>query len=59
MKRLEEANASLTEKVEQLMVDKTQKEEEDIYVDMVLNEEELQKTIRKLTRKLKIERQLT
>ena len=59
MQKLEEVNASLTEKVSQLMVDKAQQEEEDIYVDMVLNEEKLQKTIRKLTRKLKIERQLT
>jgi len=58
MQKLEEVNASLTEKVAQLMVDKAQREEEDIYVDMVLNEEKLQKTIRKLTRKLKIERQL-
>ena len=59
MQKLEEVNASLTEKVAQLMADKIQKEEEDIYVDMVLNEEKLQKTIRKLTRKLKMERQLT
>ena len=58
MQKLEEVNASLTEKVAQLMVNKAQQEEEDIYVDMVLNEEKLQKTIRKLTRKLKIERQL-
>jgi len=58
MQKLEEVNVSLTEKVAQLMVDKAQREEEDIYVDMVLNEEKLQKTIRKLTRKLKIERQL-
>jgi len=58
MQKLEEVNVSLTEKVAQLMVDKAQQEEEDIYVDMVLNEEKLQKTIRKLTRKLKIERQL-
>ena len=58
MQKLEEVNASLTEKVAQLMVDKAQREEEDIYVDMVLNEEKLQKTMRKLTRKLKIERQL-
>lgn len=58
MQKLEEVNASLTEKVAQLMVNKAQREEEDIYVDMVLNEEKLQKTIRKLTRKLKIERQL-
>ena len=59
MQKLVEVNASLTEKVAQLMADKIQKEEEDIYVDMVLNEEKLQKTIRKLTRKLKMERQLT
>jgi len=58
MQKLEEVNVSLTEKVAQLMVNKAQEEEEDIYVDMVLNEEKLQKTIRKLTRKLKIERQL-
>ena len=58
MQKLEEVNVSLTEKVAQLMVNKAQQEEEDIYVDMVLNEEKLQKTIRKLTRKLKIERQL-
>ena len=68
IQRVVKLNSSLTERVDELVAEKTnattaicqrgQQDEEDVYIEMIMNEEKQQKTINKLKKKLKNENRL-